>query len=117
MSTATSGTPNDQYFSDQYAWAKVKMPGLLGEQNSSAGINVVVMESDLDLTHPDLAANIATQRFNASSQTNVITDDPLCDGHGTHVAGVLGAVINNTIGVAGYGGLNVCVCVCVGMNA
>ncbi len=108
VSTAqVSGTPNDLYFPDQYGWAKVSMPGLLGVQSSSAGVNVVLMESGLDLTHPDLQDHIAAQRYNSSSQNNVITNDPLCTGHGTQVAGVLGAVINNTIGVAGYGGNNV----------
>lgn len=64
--------------------------------NSGAGIRVGVIDTGIDLTHPDLAANI-------KGGVNIVTpkkppqDD---NGHGTHVAGIIGA-LNNTIGVVG----------------
>ncbi len=78
--------------------------------------SVVIGEVDtgVDLTHPDLAANIwsnpggilgcaaGTHGYNVVSKTCVPEDeDELYNGHGTHVAGILGAVGNNGAGVAG----------------
>nr|MBA2559789.1 S8 family serine peptidase [Propionibacteriales bacterium] len=68
----------------------------------------------LDYTHPDLAANVwsnpggvggcaaGTHGYNAISSTcDPMDDDTVYGGHGTHVAGILGAVGDNGIGVAG----------------
>ncbi len=66
---------------------------------------VAVIDTGIEYTHPDLAANI----WNQAGGTGVHgynfvnnTSDPLDDnGHGTHVAGIIGAVGNNGIGVSG----------------
>lgn len=78
--------------------------------------NIVIGETDsgVQYDHPDLAANIWSNPGGIGSCAagthgyNVITSvcDPMDDetkygGHGTHVAGILGAVGNNGIGVAG----------------
>ena len=64
--------------------------------NKGAGIGVAVLDTGVDLTHPDLATHIVT---NTSCVTGVTTgtDD---NGHGTHVAGIIGA-IDNAVGVVG----------------
>lgn len=54
-----------------------------------------VVDSGIDLDHPDL--NVNTQ-YAANFASGSSADD--CNGHGTHVAGIAGA-INNTIGVVG----------------
>lgn len=54
-----------------------------------------VVDSGVDLDHPDLNVNVALA-FNATRERNA--DDG--NGHGTHVAGTIGA-INNSIGVVG----------------
>jgi len=87
---------------------------------SSANV-VVVIDSGIDYNHEDLAANVwsSPTSFTVTLGSDVITcpvgthginaHDPLhttCDpmddnGHGTHVSGTIGAVGNNSVGVAG----------------
>lgn len=55
-----------------------------------------IIDSGIDFTHPDLNVDATRSRSFISGQTSA-TDD---NGHGTHVAGIIGAK-NNTIGVLG----------------
>ncbi|MCL6473383.1 MAG: S8 family serine peptidase [Firmicutes bacterium] len=61
-----------------------------------SGVRVAVIDTGIDLTHPDLMANVKGG-FNAINRKESINDD---NGHGTHVAGVIAAV-DNDIGVIG----------------
>jgi len=63
--------------------------------NKGTGVNVAVIDTGIDLNHPDLKNNIVGGK-NCSSG-NSYTDG---NGHGTHVAGTI-AAINNTTGVVG----------------
>jgi subtilisin len=55
-----------------------------------------IIDTGIDLDHPDLNVDAARSRSFVSGQTSA--DDQ--NGHGTHVAGIIGAV-NNTIGITG----------------
>jgi subtilisin family serine protease len=72
--------------------------------NSASNIVVAVLDSGIRATHEDLAANMwvnpvdGGHGFNAFTGTNDTADD---NGHGTLVAGVIGAVGNNSKGVVG----------------
>ena len=61
-------------------------------------IKVAIIDTGIDLKHPDLKANIKGG-YNAINPRKSANDD---NGHGTHVAGTV-AAINNTIGVVGVG--------------
>jgi subtilisin family serine protease len=61
-------------------------------------IDVAVVDTGIDLEHPDLAANIKGH-FNAINTRKSGDDD---NGHGTHVAGVI-AALDDEIGVVGVG--------------
>jgi subtilisin family serine protease len=85
-------------------------------QVTTGSRSIVIGETDtgVEYTHPDLAANIwsnpggiggcaaGTHGYNVLDRSCSPTDeDNAYGGHGTHVAGILGAVGNNGIGVVG----------------
>ncbi len=107
--------PNDPLFPDQYGLADAQPGGIRAESGwndtkGSRDIVVGVLDSGIKTNHPDLAANIWTNRtgvngcaygthgWDAFAKNCYPIDDA---GHGTHVAGILGAVGNNGIGVSG----------------
>lgn len=59
---------------------------------------MAVLDTGLDTAHPDLPDTVAYVHDYPSSGASVSTD---IVGHGTHVAGTIGAVINNDMGVNG----------------
>ena len=63
---------------------------------AGAGVDVAIVDTGIDLDHPDLAANLGTS-VSIVGYTASADDD---NGHGTHVAGTVAAV-DNTIGVVG----------------
>ena len=85
----------------------------------SRNVVVAVIDSGIDLTHPDLMANLWTNPGEIAGNGidddangfvddihgwNFVTNDPNVQdgyGHGTHVAGVIGATGNNGVGVTG----------------
>ena len=91
----------------------------MGRAPPAADTLVAVIDTGIDYTHPDLAANIWTNPGEIAGNGvdddgNGFVDDvhgydfanddgdPMDDhGHGTHVAGTIAAVGNNGIGVAG----------------
>lgn len=64
--------------------------------STGTGVKLAVVDTGIDLDHKDLQPNIAGG-VNTINPLKSPNDD---NGHGTHVAGVAGA-INNTIGVVG----------------
>jgi subtilisin family serine protease len=59
-------------------------------------VNIAIIDTGVDFAHPDLAANIAGG-YNTFTKLYDFNDDNL---HGTHVAGIIGALDNN-VGVVG----------------
>ncbi len=109
------------------AWDVITGPkGALGSPEQDAALNstvVAVVDTGVDYTHPDLSANIWTNPGESGSgkETDGLDNDnngriddwhgwdfvdadnnPMDDvGHGTHVAGIIGATGNNSLGVTG----------------
>jgi subtilisin family serine protease len=62
---------------------------------SGRGVKIAIIDSKVDVKHPDLAGHfIASENFLAS-------DSPKPEQHGTAVAGIIGAQAGNGIGIAG----------------
>lgn len=69
------------------------------------GVTVALLDTGVDLTHPDLRDRFNThQGFDLANPGGDGTGDPGDFSHGTACAGILGASINNNIGVAGLAG-------------
>ena len=93
-------TPNDPYFTGGYQWnmAKVQASSAWDVTTGSASVVVAILDTGVDLSHPDLQGKVvASVNFSDSSTVNDL------NGHGTHLAGIVGAATNNGQGVAGLG--------------
>lgn len=117
----SSAVPNDPGLPSQWV---MNDPGFGASQawdvtTGSRSVVVGIIDSGVDLTHPDLAANIWTNPgeiagngldddnngyiddvhgWNFVENNNNVQDGY---GHGTHVAGIVGAVGDNGLGVTG----------------
>lgn len=65
------------------------------------GVVVAVVDTGIDTAHPDLAPNLAQAGVNLLDPGGAVSDD---FGHGTHVSGIIAAVTNNGVGMAGTAG-------------
>lgn len=90
-------TPNDPLYSQEWGLAKIGAPTAWDKSTGSNQIIVGVIDSGIMESHPDLQAN-QIGGYDFISNDNIPNDT--C-GHGTHVAGTIGATTNNGIGVAG----------------
>ena len=114
-----SVTPNDAMYNSQYAHALCSADKDWKYSTGSSSVAVAVLDTGVKLNHPDLVQNIWSKPgeipndgidndgngyvddyhgWDFYNDDNDPTDD---NGHGTHVAGIIGAVGNNSIGVAG----------------
>ncbi|GIQ67999.1 peptidase S8 [Xylanibacillus composti] len=90
--------PNDALY-DPYQWNLPTIETLEGWKYSKGNeeVTVAVIDTGVDLTHPDLAGQLLHGMNLVDEQTEP-NDDV---GHGTHVAGVISALTDNYEGIAG----------------
>ncbi len=122
-------TPNDEYYNPNDLWGLFKVQaGSAWNTATGQGVTVAVIDTGVDLNHTDLFSNIWSNPGetgldvnNNNKATNGIDDEGngFTDdasgwdfayndnlptdlvGHGTHVAGTIGAVGNNQYGIVG----------------
>jgi subtilisin family serine protease len=92
--------PDDPYYSSSGSWGQAGLDDLWGlkQMNTGAawdlrtgsGIVVAVVDSGIDYTHEDIAANLWQN-----------PGETAANGHGTHGAGTVAATGNNSVGVVG----------------
>src|SRR3990167_11350484 len=66
-----------------------------------SSIKVGVLDTGVDVDHPDLLQNISPFRFYPNLGGTDVTDVTDEVGHGTTMAGIIGATVDNDIGIAG----------------
>ena len=95
---------NDPYYTDGLQWAldKMKLPQAWNLTTGSDDIVVGVIDSGIDYTHPDLAGKIDTSKsYDFEKNTSAMPNLSTLHWHGTFVAGIIGASVNNGYGMAG----------------
>ncbi len=95
-----SEEPADARFAEQRSYLDVvRAPAAWDRTHGASNVRIAVVDSGVDVTHPDLASKVAGS-YNAVSPGTGVRD---LVGHGTGVASVAAAATNNGGGIAGAG--------------
>ena len=94
-----ASVPNDPDYSVAQApyLSAIGLPSAWDVTTGSESVVVAVLDSGVDASHPDLAGRVVPGR-NVLNSNDDTTDER---GHGTNMAGIVGAVANNALGGAG----------------
>jgi len=84
-----------QYFLED---ADIDAPEAWDMETGDTTVVLGVLDTGVDYLHPDLAQNMLNDGYDFVNDDSDPMDD---NGHGTHVAGIIAAVGNNGIGIAG----------------
>jgi serine protease len=114
--------PDDPYFVLHWNYHMVQLPSAWDITTGSSQVTVAVLDDGFQYDHPDLTGSFYVNAVEftglpeVDDDGNLLTDDILgwdfgdddndpypaaADLHGTHVAGTIGALTNNTLGVTG----------------
>lgn len=106
-----SAIPTDPRYSEQWALPKISAPAAWDVNTDASSVVVAVVDSGIDYTHPDLSGNMwnnpnpgvlgPADGIHGGDFYNNNSNPMDTAGHGTHVAGIIGAYSNNAVGVAG----------------
>ncbi len=91
------GTPNDPLYTSQWHLPKISAPQGWDISTGSSVVDIAIIDSGVDPSHPDLAGKLIPGYNFLGGNTD--THDVL--GHGTAVAGTAAAAGDNSLGVAG----------------
>ena len=97
--------PNDPGFSQQYGLDAIDAPDAWGITTGTSSTIIAVLDSGVDLNSPDVDPHLWNNPTNPSQHgwnfINNNSDIEDYNGHGTNVTGILAAIGNNGVGVAG----------------
>ena len=98
-----SALPNDPYVGNGAAWQfqRIGADQTWNQVANADPVVVAVIDTGLNLNHPDLIGNTVAGYDFVTGKTNVVD----LAGHGTAVSGCIAAVTNNGVGSAGITGL------------
>ena len=94
----------DPYFNQQWGLYNRDNPSVdinvcqAWEITEGNGVKVAIIDSGIELTHEDLADNIYSLSYDTESNSS---PSRVFGSHGTYVSGIIGAVKNNNIQIAG----------------
>ena len=94
--------PNDPRFWEQWGlhdvFNGIRVPDAWNRTTGSSTVQVGIIDTGI-ASHPDLNANLVQGRNFVNNPSTINTPDT--HGHGTHVAGIVSAVGNNSTGITG----------------
>lgn len=90
--------PNDPYFKYQWNLRSINVTNAWDVTLGNESIVVAIIDTGIDYLHPDLNENYISSGYDWVNNDTDPMDD---NGHGTHCAGIVAAVINNSVGIAG----------------
>jgi subtilisin family serine protease len=108
--------PNDPDYPSQWGLNRINCPAAWDRTTGSPNIVVAVIDTGIDLDHPELAGLLVQGRdlvdlgpnptpppgWHFEGDFDNVDPDPQDEvGHGTHVAGTIACASNNNVGVAG----------------
>lgn len=89
--------PDDKYYSSQWGFRKIEADKVWDTGNGKTNVIVAIVDTGIKYNHPDLKGKIILGYDFVNHD-----GDPMDDhGHGTHCAGIVAALTNNKIGIAG----------------
>ncbi len=98
---AAAATTNDARRSQQWALDRAGFEAAW-DVADGRGITVAVVDTGVQASHPDLTGQVLPGRRFYNNGASAVADPAIDDnGHGTHVAGIIAAIANNSEGVAG----------------
>ena len=124
-----TSAPNDTYYHLQWHYPLIRLDQVWDLVTDASGVRVAVIDTGIARTngtssgddHPDLTGIFVDEYDFISDKNNALDGDGIDDDatdpgddpngvyssfHGTHVIGTIGALTNNSIGVAGVAGGN-----------
>ena len=95
--------PDDPEYYRLWGMEAIHAPQAWSLSTGSNDVYVAVLDSGIDYNHPDLAAHFVHEYSKNFVQGTKYNEKSYYDevNHGTHVAGTIGAIANNGLGVAG----------------
>lgn len=116
----TAAIPNDPHYGFQWGVPAINADDLFGWHYTAPlnTVTIAVLDTGMHMTHEDLAASLTSVDLGGGalvSGYDAVASDPANPasldyvpednhGHGTHVAGIAAALVNNGAGIAGVAG-------------
>ena len=89
-------TPDDTWLDKQWGISQISAPQAWQIASGNLDTTIAVLDTGINQTHIDLAGKVIA---NINFTRSPTVDD--VQGHGTHIAGIIGAIANNGTGIAG----------------
>jgi parallel beta-helix repeat protein len=99
-----SYVPNDPEYPSQWGPQRIQAGGAWDWEQGNKNVTIAILDTGVDYNHRDIKPNYKIGGYDWVNDDNDPIDD---NGHGTHVAGIAAAVIDNNNDTAGMAQCNI----------